>query len=545
MWSYFYSPIDAQSRRSLERFNPSVDFYQGELNEFGDRDCRHLKVFPNGAPAYYRIFEFQEECADSTPTVDYYAPYYLRIDKRLPGTAPVSNIPVGRWAEGFIPNLGEYSTTILHSVSHYSDGQKYCPTKHHLIVSGGIIYAYESVVTYSGDYTVLEISVFSVAISSLHAIARHLNQHPLYDMVLHGYYDATRTYYGPYVRVIDRTKYVRYNMGRIKEWHKQSPSEIDRIVQLNVDYVHNQVKAKWSSLSVERVLPGYLCLTDTTIEQVVSPKPDAVWDMVQSYLPDRKKIRAAADDALLQAALNPQYLELNTIALAGDLIRLKEDILSLVKLVKGKASVKSVADLFLSARFGLKLTIQDLTELCESVKGASTEASKWKHPWKTARGVATLSSEVHRCIVTSTVHQKLYYEDPEGVILNTIKSAMDWDFWPSLGNMWDLIPYSFVVDWIVGFGDLFERLDAYAYFQYLEILSNIRSEKHQIKNLPSSALYDTGPGRAVTGTVEISLYTRTSFPTCEPPPAFAWPEFDVPHGASWLDAIAMIVQRKS
>lgn len=54
---------------------------------------------------------------------------------------------------------------------------------------------------------------------------------------------------------------------------------------------------------------------------------------------------------------------------------------------------------------------------------------------------------------------------------------MKWDLWPTLGNSWDLIPFSFVVDWFVDVESILERIDRQNLMLMHTVLSVIQTEK--------------------------------------------------------------------
>lgn len=62
-----------------------------------------------------------------------------------------------------------------------------------------------------------------------------------------------------------------------------------------------------------------------------------------------------------------------------------------------------------------------------------------------------------------TTYRCTFDFDPSSAIPNSLKSFLNsYGFRLTAANVWDMIPYSFVVDWFLGIGDLLETYDAYS-----------------------------------------------------------------------------------
>jgi hypothetical protein len=68
---------------------------------------------------------------------------------------------------------------------------------------------------------------------------------------------------------------------------------------------------------------------------------------------------------------------------------------------------------------------------------------------------------------------------------------------PSLKNFWDLVPYSFVIDWVLPIGDYLEHIDDERYIDAFDIVDTCESYKHKITDSSLGA------------TIDVSMYTRT------------------------------------
>jgi hypothetical protein len=58
-----------------------------------------------------------------------------------------------------------------------------------------------------------------------------------------------------------------------------------------------------------------------------------------------------------------------------------------------------------------------------------------------------------------------------------IKKFYEWDAYPTLENAWDLVPFSFVVDWFINLGSILDNIDTMVYEQYLRVKLYERSDK--------------------------------------------------------------------
>lgn len=133
----------------------------------------------------------------------------------------------------------------------------------------------------------------------------------------------------------------------------------------------------------------------------------------------------------------------NGLALASDLRELSESARSTVealKTVADKAPAK-VASLYLAFHYGWKLLASDLHELYESLRSISLH--------RRIGAAQTFKSGEW----SGTSRLSVYYTDD--TLINSIQQlASKLDLEPTLDNIWDMIPYSFVVDWVLNIGDL-------------------------------------------------------------------------------------------
>lgn len=234
------------------------------------------------------------------------------------------------------------------------------------------------------------------------------------------------------------------------------------------------------------------------------------------YLPYRETLydedfAALSDDC----AANARYLDCNLPMLARELKNLRTSTEAFVKLFYGKIDTKFLANAYLSSKYGARLTIRDartvLTELDNRI-GQQNLAGKVHS--RTSRvinvGVGTnrnVSWHYDRVLTIA------YHQNPWDVAQRCFHEAANWDALFSLQNIWDFIPYSFVVDWFLDVESALVRLDNKAYWHTLHVDTVVSSEK-KTADLDASWFYPDAEG-----TITATFYDRrvsTIVPTGSP-----------------------------
>jgi hypothetical protein len=213
-----------------------------------------------------------------------------------------------------------------------------------------------------------------------------------------------------------------------------------------------------------------------------------------------------------QAILSAQYVDCNMIAMINDLRNLRSDLTGILENVKPtlladiakKDGWKQISSFFLGNKYGYQLTYSDATSIGEAMERLRQNLTREAKAILKLRSAleTTIPGKVPITLKASYLARVSPNKDP---LCAGIRSLYDWDIYPSLGNMWDLIPYSFVADWIVGVGDLLEDIDANAYMLYYYIKSITKSLKATTG--PISASYALG-NLCLAGSVSWSHYRR-------------------------------------
>jgi hypothetical protein len=131
---------------------------------------------------------------------------------------------------------------------------------------------------------------------------------------------------------------------------------------------------------------------------------------------------------------------------------------------------------------------------------------------------------------------KVAIEDEDSTFQALAQKVDSMGFALTLQNVWDLIPYSFIVDWFIDIGGFLERSDTRMRLSRLNIKYATMSEKTTISRslIPNVAL-------PVSGTLSVVHYHRWTEDHCPVPPLI--PSSTPSVSSHWLEAGALIVQR--
>jgi hypothetical protein len=160
-------------------------------------------------------------------------------------------------------------------------------------------------------------------------------------------------------------------------------------------------------------------------------------------------------ELIVKAINDAKVLTINSIAFLRDLSHLKELVVPLLKLKKKPLSAKAWASLWLSYEYGIRLLIQDIHEI---VKKLPKSDVKFNLTHVRAMSQRTLTDDVGR-EVDVTYHCKVILDPRVGPIITVLDKLRRLDLVVSRENLWDFIPFSFVLDWFIPIGETLARLD--------------------------------------------------------------------------------------
>lgn len=156
-----------------------------------------------------------------------------------------------------------------------------------------------------------------------------------------------------------------------------------------------------------------------------------------------------------KAYQNLGFADINGIAFAKDVAETGRSMLSYARTLSSLPSkkVKGAANLYLATHYGLKLFFSDLRELQQTLYESSLRRSSLSR---------CQSSETrHRVSSTVDVRYQVFY-DEYAQLESLLSQLLDMtDLVLSSENVWDMVPWSFVVDWFVNVGDTLTAIDNY------------------------------------------------------------------------------------
>jgi len=214
----------------------------------------------------------------------------------------------------------------------------------------------------------------------------------------------------------------------------------------------------------------------------------------------------------------------------------------LYTLVKEGKWSKEQANNYLAVHYGFMPTVDDFNTLFSALNSFLT-AEISLHQRVHARRQEAITTDDGRTMTVLRVLTVDLLGVPDGVLgpfRAMCARLRKFGMLPSLSTAWGIVPYSFVVNWIVNFGKFFEQMDHFLASQWLfQVSESICSEKWT----HYSELHDMLPGVFwASGAAEFTRYMRWVRSTC-PSPTISDPEVALSTDR-WIEALALIIQRK-
>lgn len=235
-------------------------------------------------------------------------------------------------------------------------------------------------------------------------------------------------------------------------------------------------------------------------------------------------------DLAMTASQSVNRNPVNMIAFLKDLRRPKE----LIPKLKNLRKLKTHAGNYLGMNYGILPTIDDIRHIIEALKKRMPYFDRNGFSVYTASHVLSGNNGIVDQTLTQRVKLAIENEDSE---LQALASRYESSgFALTLENVWDLIPYSFVLDWFIDIGGFLERVDT----RLRLIRFNIRYVTMSQKNETTMRL-NTSQSFPFIGTLKRVNYRRWTTDRCPNPPLF--PSSTPTVANHWLEASALLVQR--
>lgn len=229
-----------------------------------------------------------------------------------------------------------------------------------------------------------------------------------------------------------------------------------------------------------------------------------------------------------QASQSLKYVEDNVLLIVQDLLSLKSDPNSIRNLFqlhewlnlknivqdlrKGKATIAQVrkaartfSKVYLTWKYDVAPNLNDLSKIGHGLSLAMFDDLQQRVHSRLVTSIPLFNGRIMRHTAVFTAECKTLGERDWSMLQEFIYLGKRWGGYPELENLWDILIWSFVVDWFVQYGDFFKQIDAYLNTEnYFPVKYCICSEKYEVQ----IAAADLVPLNGVSGEVDVIYYNR-------------------------------------
>lgn len=226
--------------------------------------------------------------------------------------------------------------------------------------------------------------------------------------------------------------------------------------------------------------------------------------------------------------------DINGIAYLHDLIAMGSQVRSFASTLKSIPSnkVKSAASAWLAVHYGFKLMLLDTVTLRDTLRKESLRNSR--------KSKCQASTEYSYSDIRFRARYQVFYNQFERLEDELLKLQKLSDATITSENIWDMVPFSFVIDWFVSVGDVLQSLDNYAaLIQEHRVIAAGRSIKGACKAKASQLGL---PNYIDTGNVQLGCYFRRYARSLQPPSLL--PSVTVNPFNHLIEGAALFISRK-
>jgi hypothetical protein len=211
-----------------------------------------------------------------------------------------------------------------------------------------------------------------------------------------------------------------------------------------------------------------------------------VYDESEMALEERRLGQTACD------SFRP--VEANTLSTILELKGLKSEIgdwmdalTTVGKSIKRPAKfVRALGNLRLSTKWGIPLTVGDARAIADQLTDDIVYGVS-RNDWQSSRARTTIKARTKRGLFPQTTEVKIdvclkaYVSKYDSRIKKAASTLFDYNV-ISLSNAWDMIPYSFVVDWFTNVGERIELIDSTMYKEtFLDVRGSVLSHRWEVR----------------------------------------------------------------
>lgn len=228
--------------------------------------------------------------------------------------------------------------------------------------------------------------------------------------------------------------------------------------------------------------------------------------------------------------------DINGIANLKELAEMGSTVLGFIDTLKSLPSkkVKAAASAWLAIHYGFKLTILDAKELREVLHKFSERRSNLSKAQATSESTNDFG-------ITYRYRYQVFYDQFAQLDSLLEEFLAISDSYISLENSWDMVPWSFVIDWFVQIGDWFQSLDNYLNLkQRHRVICTGRSVEASFTALPSQLGLFSGVGKdASLGCITLKFYKRIYSPYLVKPSSL--PSVSINILDHWFEVAALYI----
>lgn len=296
------------------------------------------------------------------------------------------------------------------------------------------------------------------------------------------------------------------------------------------------IKGAYAGLEVSSVSTAtnfYRWYTPRVVDQGLNPQriKEHIDAIARQLVPDKFPIPDVDYGELaMQASERVNANRVNMIAFLRDLRKPQE----MIPKLRNLRQLKTLADNYLTVEYGILPTVSDV----QTIFGAFRRLAPYvdRNGFDTYGAKFTATQESDDKIFTLEQRIKLAIDDEDSEFLVLLQRLESMGTLPTFENLWDLVPYSFVVDWIIDVGGFLERVDTRLRLMRLNIRYATMSRKVSVSG---PLVWDSQS--PYVGRVQWEQYHRWVSDQCPAPPLSLQTTFqDFSH---WLESGALLTQR--
>lgn len=226
---------------------------------------------------------------------------------------------------------------------------------------------------------------------------------------------------------------------------------------------------------------------------------DAFLDYSQPYYDDRLIWGRLSQDA----CDNAKALSQNLCATVIDAKEIPALLKTIKDLLAKKVTPKTIANAYLVYKYAIAPSISDGQEIYSAISGPGNK--KRLDAYFVRSRSNFVSTDISGNNWNTSFNLKCYYLQENDAFAAIFQNMFSWGI-GSLENVWDFIPFSFVVDWFWSFGDMLAAQDTRTFISTLPVTS-VMQTRCDVTTINSSKL-PYGRNMKLFGNITIKRYRR-------------------------------------